>query len=256
MITQFTRKDIFNDYQIQINKEVMKKNIILIVVFSILMVAPSFGQHFRDSKYYNPQTVRLDYSSKQYNSAYGPWNYFGIRLGPSISSVSSDDAFLDDSSSQTGLNITAVAGFALSDNTPIYLETGLIYAEKGGKTRSGREKITFSLNYLEVPLVVKYCYNIDSDFSIQPFAGGYLACGVGGRIKDYGARKTYSSFGKDTPEYPRFDRFDGGLRLGCGVGYDVFYADLCVDLGLANISNDIFDKTQNFAFSVNIGVNF
>ena len=53
-----------------------------------------------------------------------------------------------------------------------------------------------------------------------------------------------------------FQRFDGGLRLGCGVGYDLFYVDLTYDIGLSNICHDTFDTSHNGSLSLNFGVNF
>ena len=42
----------------------------------------------------------------------------------------------------------------------------------------------------------------------------------------------------------------------CGIGYDMFYADLTYDIGLANICHDSFDKSRNGALQLNFGVNF
>ena len=53
-----------------------------------------------------------------------------------------------------------------------------------------------------------------------------------------------------------FSRFDGGLRLGCGIEYEFLYGELAYDIGLANISHDYFDTSHTGAFFVTIGVNF
>ena len=75
--------------------------------------------------------------------------------------------------------------------------------------------------------------------------------GVGGKIKNFAEREAQSSFRSDN-----FRRLDGGLRIGCGIGYDMFYADLTYDIGLANICHDSFDKSHNGALLLNFGVNF
>lgn len=194
------------------------------------------------------------YSSRSYTvSRQGEDNeiYYGLRLGLALGTVNSDDPMLDGGSMQAGLNIGGIIGFQLSPSAPVYLETGLFYTEKGGKGYYDKKKFTFDLNYLEVPIVVKYKYEIDDDLSIQPFAGGYLALGVGGKMKNYGERTASSSFSDDY-----FKRFDGGLRLGCGVEYQMLYADLAYDFGLSNISHDIFESSHNGCFYINCGVNF
>lgn len=231
----------------------MKKILLMAIAALMLYIAPANAQAYKSSRYYNDRTGHLDYSQNHNDSFFGQRaNYYGLRIGPSFSTVNSDDPNLDGGNSQTGLNIGAVVGFALIDQEPLYIETGLFYTEKGGKKmlKDGK-KMTYDLNYLELPAVVKYAIEIDDDFSVQPFAGCYLACGTSGKIRNYEERKAESSFSK---QY--FQRFDGGLRFGCGVGYDMFYADLTYDVGLSNICHDEFDKSHNGCLTLNFGVNF
>jgi len=70
-------------------------------------------------------------------------------------------------------------------------------------------------------------------------------------VKDSYERQAYSSFDDDG-----FQRFDGGLRLGCGFQYDHLYLELGYDLGLANISQDSFNSAHTGSFFANLGVNF
>ena len=186
----------------------------------ITLTLSAQAQAYRDSRYYNNSTGRLEYTYHHHDGVIGTGDvYYGLRLGPAFSTVNSDDQALDGGDSQTGLNLGAVIGFGLSDTTPLFLETGLFY--------------------------------IDGDFSVQPFFGGYLACGVGGKIKNYGDRLSESSF-----SHKYFQRFDGGLRIGCGAAYDMFYLDLGYDIGLSNITHDEFDASHNRCWTLSLGVNF
>ena len=99
--------------------------------------------------------------------------------------------------------------------------------------------------------MLKYAAPFADRGTVQPFVGGYLACGIGGKVKDYGNRQAFSSFDDNY-----FKRFDGGLRLGCGVQYDIVYAEAAYEFGLANICNDSFDTSHNRCFYLNVGVNF
>lgn len=181
--------------------------------------------------------------------------YYGLRLGLALSAVNSDDDRLDGGSVQAGLNLGAIIGFQLSPAAPVYLETGLFYTEKGGKGKVEGVKFTYDLNYLELPIIAKYKYDVDGDLSVQPFAGGYLSYGVGGKVKNFGRTKderaTYSSFSEDF-----FKRFDGGLRIGCGLEYQMIYAEMAYDFGLSNICHSDFDSSHNGCFYINCGVNF
>lgn len=233
------------------------KRLALSAIAAVALAMPASAQTYCHSRYYNESTGRLDYSYGRHDSGLGTGNmYYGFRIGPAFSTVNSDDPTLDGSDSQTGLTVGAVVGIPLSEYIPLYLEPGIFYTEKGGKKdiindMGEKKKMTYDLNYIEVPIVLKYIYSIDGHFSIQPQFGGYLACGVGGKMKNYDERKAFSSFSEDA-----FKRFDGGLRVGCGVAYDLFYADITYDIGLSNICHDTFDTSHNGCLSLNFGVNF
>lgn len=227
----------------------MMKKLLTLAVAAALQLSAT-AQNYRESRYYNRNTNRLEYRNNTGTIDAGDI-YYGLRLGPTFSTVNSDDKNLDGGSSQTGLNLGGVLGYGVSNEIPLFIETGLFYTEKGGKKKVQGKKMTYDLNYLEIPILVKYIYDMDGHFSLQPFFGGYLAWGIGGKIKNYGERESMRSFSDDT-----FKRFDGGLRIGCGIGYDLFYADMAYDFGLTNICHDMFDTSHNGCLYINFGINF
>ncbi len=218
----------------------------LVIMMMGLVLTLSASAQYRRPYYYSPNHGHSNYRYSSPVEVYG-----GLRLGAAFSTVSSDDRYLNGGSMKTGLDVGAVVGVQLGYRSPVYFETGLSYIEKGGDGSYNGSKFTYNLDYLEMPLLMKYKIDIDGRFSVQPFAGGYVAVGVGGKIKDFGQRQAYSSFDKEG-----FSRFDGGVRLGCGVQYDFLYAELGYDIGLANISQDYFDTSRTGSLFATIGVNF
>ena len=218
-------------------------------MLSLMLTLPMMAQYGRPRNY-GSHYGRSSYTRTSYR--HNPVNsYVGFRIGGAFSTVSSDDKYLDGGTMRTGLNAGIVAGFQVAPQAPIYFETGLSYIEKGGKGSYDGGKFTYNLDYLEVPLLLKYDCRVDRDLSIQPFIGGYLSAGVGGKIKDFGHRQAYSSYDDDA-----FKRFDGGIKLGCGVQFNYLYAELGYDIGLANISRDYFDDAHTGSLFATIGVNF
>lgn len=223
------------------------KRTIMISMLALLTALPTMAQHYR-YRYHQPAPARYQPVANNYHRPTD--TYYGIRVGVGVSTVSSDDRYLDANGSKTGLNLGFVAGFQMARATPVYLETGLLYAGKGAKADSNGT-LSYSLDYLEVPLLMKYRLDLDRATSLQPFVGVFGAVGVGGKVKDSYERLSYSSFDDDG-----FQRFDGGLRLGCGLQYDHLYLELGYDLGLANISQDNFNSAHTGSFFANLGVNF
>ena len=214
----------------------------MIVMTSLVLSVPAFAQYGRPS-YYGEQSRGRAMVQHEV--------YYGLRLGVGFATVNADDKKLDGGSLKAGLDVGAVIGVQLGYRSPLFFEAGLLYIEKGGKGSLDGKKFTYSLDYMELPLVLKYRIDMDGMFSIQPFLGGYIALGVGGKIKDFGNRAAYSSFDDDA-----FKRFDGGIRIGCGVQYDFLYAELGYDFGLANISHDYFDSSHTGTLFATIGANF
>lgn len=177
--------------------------------------------------------------------------YFGFRVGGALSTVSSEDSYFDGGTMKTGINAGMVVGFQMAPRMPLYFETGLLYVEKGGKGDSQGQKFTYDLNYLEMPMVLKSDLETGGGMSVQPFFGGYLSAGVGGKIKDFRHRQAYSSYDDEG-----FKRFDAGLRMGCGFQFNYLYAEAGYDLGLTNISHQYFDTTRTGTLFATVGVNF
>lgn len=213
----------------------MKK--IMTLILAAALAIPALGQSYGSSY---GRTQRYDRTNTEH--------YFGLRLGLNIASVGSDDADLD-YTTRTGLGLGLVYGVQLTNTAPVWLEFGLGYSEKGGNISDKGNDVKMRLSYLELPIVCKYSFAATDDCYVVPFVGGYLATGIAGKIKDYESRTVYKSF--DT-----FERFDGGLRLGCGVEYQMLYAELGMEFGLADISKDEFASASTQNFFINVGVNF
>ena len=100
--------------------------------------------------------------------------------------------------------------------------------------------------------VMKLGDNVAS-MNVETFPTGSLsldlALGLGGKMKYYGEQRSTSS-------YDAVDRFDGGLRLGCGLEYQMLYAEAGFDFGIANIGDSDFDGVHTRSFFINVGVNF
>lgn len=227
---------------------------LVVALICAMFVLPVSAQMRRG--YHRPAPPRHSHPMRSHYGSYGDFmlgenTYYGLRFGLSASSVHSDDQYLNGSGVQSGFNVGGIVGTQLSYYAPVLFETGLYYIEKGGKGSFGGNKFTYNLNYLEVPLLFKFRYIASPMTAIEPFLGGYLACGVGGQIRDFGDRAAYGSFTDNN-----FSRFDGGVRLGCGAAFSMLYVELGYDLGLANISKDYFDASHNGCFFMNIGLNF
>jgi hypothetical protein len=228
----------------------MKKlsKLFVLSMLALLTAMPASAQYRRP---YGMNRGSYGLPSPQVSKFSSPYTYYGLRVGLTGATVHSDDPRLDGGSMLAGLNLSVNVGVLLSSYTPLFFETGLEYIEKGGKGTNDGKKFTYSMNYIEVPLVLKYQAKIDRDMAVTPFLGGYLACGVDGRIRDFGEREVQSSFSAQN-----FKRFDGGLRLGCGLMADIFYAEVGYDVGLANVSNDLFDQSRTGTLFANIGIHF
>lgn len=230
----------------------------LMILLSLMLVVPMMAQYRRPSPRRYPSHVRPANSYYRPHASYRSQSeptdvYFGLRLGGSLSNITTDDRYYNGDDYRTGMNAGIVLGVQMGYSAPVYFETGLSYVEKGGKGRWDASNYSYHLNYLEMPLVIKYNVQIDDIFSIQPFVGGFAAVGIDGKFKDrdYGQRTSINAFDKDM-----FKRFDGGLRAGCGFQIDHLYGEIGCDFGLANISHDNHESVRTNSVFATLGLNF
>ena len=170
------------------------KKILLLSLLCTLLTMPALAQPGYGYGYGHRPRVQ---TVGRHGNEYVAWHsyYFGLRVGLNVSHIANDSPLLDGSGAKTGLNIGLAAGTQLSYRAPLFIESGLYYSQKGGKSDSGSGKFTYDLNYLEVPLIIKYKHFVGNQTSIQPYAGGYLAVATDGQIKNYGTRTAFSSLG-------------------------------------------------------------
>ncbi len=166
--------------------------------------------------------------------------YYGARIGIDFSRLSGD---FDCTGSRTGLTLGAVLGLHISEATPICLETGIYYTERGAKSDDKR----ISLSYLELPLLIKYGFEVGNNMAVLPYVGPYFSLGVGGKIKSN--VEVTSSYNE------AFNHPDMGMKFGCGFEYNHLYIEGGYQLGIANISKEKMSTIHGNAWFINIGFN-
>ena len=103
--------------------------------------------------------------------------YYGVRLGMTVADLSGDLAELGDldTDAKVGMTLGGVVGLRVSQSTPLFLESGLYYTERGAKD--------VGYSNLEIPLLIKYGIKATDDIAILPFVGPYFARACWGKTK-------------------------------------------------------------------------
>ena len=204
----------------------MKK--FLVAIVAVLFAAPSFAQYSSGGFSLSESTV-----------------YYGARVGLNVGWISGD--FDKSLGAKAGMNIGGVLGLRVSDATPVFLESGLYFAMQGAK--DGKKEV--NLNYLEIPLLIKYGVQVTDDIALLPYLGPTFGLGIAGKTKDpdEGSVGSFSSDGS-------FNRPDVGIKFGCGAEYNKLYLETGLKFGVTNILDDDNDAAHNGAWYLNFGVNF
>jgi hypothetical protein len=200
----------------------MKK--LLVSIVAMLLAAPSFAQ-------FSSGGFELDKESM----------YYGVRFGGTLASVSGDVSY----GTKVGMTLAGIIGLRLSSSTPVFLESGLYYTQRGAK----EDDETITHNNLEIPIVVKYGIQASDNIAILPFIGPYFAYAVSSDFKYKGKDTNYD--GDFRP-----NRNNMGFKLGCGAEYNKLYLELGYQFGVTNFIDDDDLTAHNNAFFLNLGVNF
>ena len=208
----------------------MKKFLMSIV--AVLMAAPSFAQYSSGGFTLSESTV-----------------YYGARIGMNLSTITGDGT--DDMKTKAGLTLGGVIGLRISDSTPVFMESGLYFTQYGA---GGEGKNEMNINYLEIPVLIKYGFQATDEIAVLPYIGPTLAYGVSAKSKhedSNGDVESTSGFGKNNLNHANV-----GIKLGCGAEWNKLYLEMGYHFGVTNILDDDKDTWHNGNFFVNFGVNF
>lgn len=176
--------------------------------------------------------------------------YWGVRFGITSANLGGDLDF----GSKTGMTLGGVIGLRASDSTPVFIESGLYYTERGAK----KGKLRVGYNNLEIPLVVKYGIKATDDIAVLPFFGPYFSYAFSGKtkIQDIDGYSIISVGTFDEKKWNGLKRANMGFKLGCGAEYNKLYFELGYQFGITNVSK--FDEVtaHSNALFANFGVNF
>ena len=189
--------------------------------------------------------------------------YWGVRFGMTAASLSGDL----DASSKVGMTLAGVVGLRPSDNTPVFIESGLYYTERGGKNgtydvvkRAPEGSVTrVGYNILEIPLTIKYGLKVSDQIAVLPFFGPYFSYAISGKTKQTVNGTTESesvgTFDEKKACHGGLNRASMGLKLGVGAEYNKIYLELGYQFGITNIAKEENFSGRSNAFFANIGVN-
>ena len=208
----------------------MKK--FFVMVISALMAIPSFAQ-------YSSGGFNLDEENI----------YWGIRFGLTGASLGGDL----DLGMKMGMTLAGVVGLRASDSTPVFIESGLYYTERGGK----KGDVRVGYNNFEIPIIVKYGFKASDDIAILPFIGPYFSYAFSGKTKMKDATgKTVKVGTFDEKEWEGLKRANMGFKLGVGAEYNKMYLEAGYQFGITNVCKDDDYSARSNALFVNFGVNF
>ncbi len=200
-----------------------------------------------------------------------PTTTFGIKVGPSFSSMTSkSEGDKETSDMMVGLQGGVYANIPIAPQ--FYIQPSLMYEGKGGKDKaSGNNseiETKMRLNYITLPI----------DFLFKPEmpngsgawiigVGPYFGYGISGKTKftgNVGGAEGSTSFDpfKETAlggDEAALKRFDAGANVQ--LGYEMasgFNIGLNANLGLVNIANngDSDNSSRNTNFGVTLGYTF
>ncbi len=175
--------------------------------------------------------------------------HFGITGGVSMGNWSGSDAAAPsgvDKKMRTGFAGGAFADFTLSKS--FVLSPQVLYVMKGVKYESGGVSATEKLDYLEVPVLIKWAPEMQGKMQATIFAGPHLGFLMTAKEEDVDTKDLFKST-------------DFGITFGAGLGTKMtsgeLFFDVRLDLGMSKIVDmDPEVNVKNTTFMGLIGYRF
>ena len=171
----------------------------------------------------------------------------GAKVGLNLANITGDfDG--DDLDAKTGFNLGVFAEISLSDK--LIFQPELLFSTQGAKSEETNYNYSLKLNYLNIPLMIKYAVTDKFALELGPQVGFLLSAN-----EEETFNGETASDEEDVKDY--FKSIDFGLNFG--ASFDVSEKIIIgarYNLGLSNIS-DIEDiNVKNSLFSLSVGYRF
>jgi hypothetical protein len=174
---------------------------------------------------------------------------YGVKGGINLATVDAEGD--DDVGYRLGL---AAGGFvALPLGSRLTIQPEGLFSQKGSKTDLEGVSVTLQLDYIEVPILVKYALSGEPSRSFFVYGGPSIAFKVRSR-----ATATFGDVTVETAEDEHIKDSDFGVVFGGGKNFGRLSVDGRYNLGLSNINGDDTEdqKIRTRAITVLVGVRF
>jgi hypothetical protein len=175
---------------------------------------------------------------------------YGAKAGVTLATVS-EDAEAD---SGWGYRVGLAAGgyVALPLGSRLAIQAEGLFNQKGARADVDDLVTTLKLDYVEVPVLVKYAVTHGGARSIHVFGGPSIAFKVRSR-----ATASFGDTTIDTDEDENIENVDLGVAAGAGVDFGKWSIDGRYTFGLSNlVKSDDEAELRSRAISVLVGVRF
>lgn len=168
----------------------------------------------------------------------------GVKGGLNVANLTGDDVF--NNSTDVGGIVGAFGRYGLSDIFSLQLEA--LYTMKGAQFSVGDIETEQSIDYIEIPLLLRAAWANESKFEPALYVGPALGILLSNKITD-GAEIDLKDGSKST---------DFGVVVGADVEYEIGKGAALLDVryerGFVSWSDDLDEKNSVFSFMVGYGI--
>lgn len=179
---------------------------------------------------------------------------FGIRAGLNIAKESYKQSGMSLTlDNQTGVLAGLVYECPLTEQ--LYVGTGLLFSQKGGKFETDEGSTKEILNYLDLPLNLVFKADLKGPKLLLE-AGPQFSYALSGKDKTEVSGMSVSEDIEFGSGEDQVKRFDFGLNLGGGIEFMDFQLKVNYVIGLADISNFSGGSVKNNTLGISLSYFF
>jgi hypothetical protein len=175
---------------------------------------------------------------------------FGLKGGVNLANLNGDN--FSDADVRSGLNIGVVLEFSLP-LSPIGIESGLYYSQKGASNEDLGVTSTLKTDYLEVPVLAKLSFGPPGPIKPHLLAGPYLGFLLNSEaVEESGGASSTIDF-KDSTNDVDFG-LTGGIGLDVNMGLATLSLQARYSLGLTEVYTN--SEAKHGVFAIVAGFTF